>query len=140
MKTLREKAMDFLARREHSRVELAQKLRDRMEDVSGLEQVLNKLEADGLLSDERFVEMFVRSRVSQGYGPIRVQKELRLKGVGNELISPHLRQDWCAHLQAAWQKKYGGKAPLDAKTYGQQMRFFLQRGFSAEMIHEVISR
>ena len=61
--------MDFLARREHSRLELYQKLKQRQFEPDVINSELNKLLDEGLQSDERFAEAFLRSRIDKGKGP-----------------------------------------------------------------------
>ncbi len=136
MESLRNKAMALLARREHSRLELARKLSDKAEGAD-IDALLDELAADDLQSDHRFAESYVRSRQLSGYGPIRIRQELLQRGVVEPLIDTVLpvdEEDWRELLQQVWQKKYRGLIPDDARAYGQQVRFLLQRGFSGEMV------
>ena len=63
---LRVAAMNALGRREHSSHELKQKLQQRFKEASldEIDQVLGRLQSQNLQSDERFTEMFVRSRIN----------------------------------------------------------------------------
>ncbi len=66
-KTVRLKAMDLLARREHSVVELLEKLGQRFPDQAALmEEVVAGLRAEGLQSDRRFAESYARLRLDRG--------------------------------------------------------------------------
>lgn len=78
--------MDYLARREHSRQELYTKLsrKEYMSEV--INETLDRLEQQDLLSDQRFAENFTRHRVNQGYGRLRIRQELRLRGVDDGLV------------------------------------------------------
>ena len=136
--TLRERALRLLARREHSRVELARKLAPHAESSEALELVLDELNAQGLLSDERYVEMRLRARAAR-LGNARLASELRRQGVSDELVSTALAgsEDELARAQRVWQRKYGVTA-ADANQHARQMRFLLARGFSAETIRRVI--
>ena len=84
---IRRAAIDLLARREHSFKELQDKLCRRfaavelVELVELVEQQLNTLVADGLQSDRRFCEIFVRSKSGQGQGPQRISQQLRQRGI-----------------------------------------------------------
>src|SRR3546814_21124082 len=73
--------MDLLARREHGRVELARKLRQRGAPPELIEQALDRLCEQGLLSESRYLESFVRSRANAGYGPLRIREELAQRGL-----------------------------------------------------------
>ena len=57
------KALDLVSRREHSRHELMFKLDKRYPETSPIiEEVLDKLEGNKILDDERFAEMYLNSR------------------------------------------------------------------------------
>ena len=135
-------AMNLLARREHSRVELVRKLRARVEDQDLLDEVLDKLVDDHLLDDERFCEAFVRMRANGGYGPVRVRAELKEKGVRDELISQYMAEheaDWYQQAKQVFEKKYGLNPDTDAKSRAKQQRFLAQRGFSFEQIKSALA-
>ena len=138
--TLRRSAMDYLARREHSRAELFDKLLRKYPDLETLlSPVLEQLERDGLLSDERFTEAYIRYRRNRGFGPLLIRQELRGKGVSNSLLETHLDSgdsEWRDSLIALIERKSRGKASIDtdAKARQKLFRFCLSRGFSAEQI------
>ncbi len=74
-------ALRALARREHSSKELRLKMRRRGVTESTVDEVLCKLQQEGLQSDERFTEIFVRSRIERGQGELRIRADLRNKGI-----------------------------------------------------------
>ena len=84
--SLRSRAMRFLARREHSRAELARKLAPIAAEGEGVEALLDELATKGWLSDARYAELAVRSRARR-FGPLKVAHQLRVKGVGEETIT-----------------------------------------------------
>lgn len=135
-------AMNLLARREHSRLELVRKLQGRVDDKALLDEALDRLEEDKLLDDERFCEAFVRMRANGGYGPVRVRAELKDKGVRDELISQYMAQheaDWREQVRRVFEKKYGLNPDTDAKSRAKQQRFLAQRGFSFEQIKSALA-
>ena len=71
-----DKALGMLARREHSRRELRLKLRQKGYEGEEAGAALDRLGEQHYQDDDRFAGMLVRSRVSQGYGPMRVRAEL----------------------------------------------------------------
>ena len=75
----------MLARREHSRAELARKLADDA-TPEDLQAVLDHLERSGLLSDARFAESFVSSRAPR-FGSAKLRHALRARGVADEIIA-----------------------------------------------------
>ena len=140
---IRRAAMDLLSRREHSRKELFGKLRSRAESVDCLEGVLDQLEEDRLLSDERFVESFVRSRIGRGYGPVRIRQELQQKGVEREVTYLALdaaEVDWCELARDSRQRKFGEAAPVDNRDRAKQMRYLQYRGFDGDAIRAALSQ
>lgn len=138
--SLRSKAISLLARREHAYLELKRKLSGKADDESII-AVLDSLRDEDLQSDLRFARSYIRSRQHAGYGPVRIRQELLQRGVAESLIDQELCGDtdyWSELLTEVWQKKYGGVMPDNAKSYGQQMRFLLHRGFTMEMIRSLI--
>ncbi|WP_281645220.1 recombination regulator RecX [Parendozoicomonas sp. Alg238-R29] len=133
--------MDLLSRREHSRKELSGKLRIRAESAEDLESVLNQLEENNLLSDERFVESFIRSRIGKGYGPVRIRQELQQKGAESEIIQVALEEsetDWCKLAQESRRRKFGDGAPMDNRDRAKQMRYLQYRGFDMDAIRTAL--
>jgi regulatory protein len=157
---VRRAAMDLLARREHSRHELLLKLTRRLGDNPELfEQEIGKLADEGLQSDGRLAEAFIRARTNRGQGPVKIKMELRAKQVGDELISIAFEEcdiDFAALARSVALKKFGdelGKVTdtksldresldmksldmksLDMKARARISRFMQQRGFSYDHI------
>ena len=134
--------MDYLARREHGRVELQAKLTNFGFDAGIAEDAVSELVADGLQSDSRFVEAFVRSRISQGKGPTRIRADLREKGVDDSFVSDGLQeaeQDWYELALDVRLKKFGPERPADFKEKARQMRFLQSRGFDPDHIQAAVS-
>jgi len=134
---IRRKALDLLARREHSRRELARKLQVQGFDAQAVDGALAALEAEGLLSDARFAETFVWSRFQRGSGPQKIHAELRERGVDEALIDSHieaLADDWQGLLREVREKRFGRALPDNVRERSRQMRFLQQRGFTAEQI------
>ena len=135
---LKNRALRMLARREHSRAELAQKLaaHGNTEDIQA---VLDQLEQSGLLSDARFVEAFVCARASR-CGAAKLRHGLRARGVSEELIAAALegdRESEGARAREVWRRKFGA-LPQDRSEYARQARFLQGRGFSSEVIRRVL--
>jgi regulatory protein len=135
---LRERAMNFLARREHSRAELARKLAPHGE-ADEIAALLDRLEQENLLSNTRYAESLAHSRAGR-HGSVRLKSELREKGVPETIISEVVDQAREADLAAAravWQKKFG-EPPVDARERAKQQRFLLGRGFPSEVVRRVV--
>ncbi|MFC1748488.1 regulatory protein RecX [Pseudomonadota bacterium] len=136
LKQCRVSAMSLLARREHSQKELHQKLISRDFDEQLVDQTLLELTRENLLSNERFAEAFVKSKVNKGQGPLRISQELSEHGIASELISDYLvDQQWLSLATKARQKRFGSELPNEYKERAKQMRFLQYRGFSNEQIN-----
>lgn len=135
-------AMNYLALREHTACELKQKLIKKGFDLSLVEATILALQSDGLQSDQRFSEMYVHYRAQRGYGSLRIEQELRLRGVSEVLISQAIAQfsfqEWHDLAIKAFAKRFGNVSPSDYKMRAAQMRFLLYRGFSAEIARDVL--
>lgn len=138
-KTASEQAVSYLARREHSALELRRKLDKSGFDTADIELVLTQLQQADLQSDERFAESYVRSRINRGYGKTRIRMELQERGVADELIRDSLQQaeiDWFALAAEVRSKRFGEQNPEDFKSRAKQQRFLQYRGFSHDEITE----
>ncbi len=140
-KAIRWAAMGLLARREHSQLELKQKLQKRfMDDGDLIDRIVIDLTNEALQSDERFSEAYTRMRYGKGYGPRRILAELRQKGIADELsvaVVSDEAYDWYESSLAAMNKKFSGRSltPMDrAKVY----RFLSYRGFFHDHIQYAI--
>lgn len=132
--------MDYLARREHSRYELQAKLSRKEYPPDLIEETLDRLAQQDLLSDQRFAENFTRHRVNQGYGDLKIRQELRSRGVTDDLVEgallPWQGQSLArAHKQ---QQKHFGELPTDIKARAKQTRYLHNRGFDFTVVREVL--
>jgi len=136
-------ALELLSRREHSRFELRQKLADKFPgaDFDALFERLGELNYQ---SDQRFAEVFARSRAQRGQGPLRIHRELQQRGIGNALIASALEQtevDWFALAAEQLRRKF--RTPVSAalpreqqlKERARRQRYLAYRGFPADAIH-----
>ncbi len=138
----RKKAMDYLARREHGRQELLAKLTKFGFDANVADNAIAQLMDDGLQSDQRYVDVFIQSRIHQGKGPVKVRADLRERGINDGLIDSGLveaGQDWIALAREVWAKKFGPDQPAGFKEKARQMRFLQSRGFDAGQIQAAVS-
>lgn len=141
LKQARLKAMDLLARREHSAHELTRKLTRKGFDEQVAEVAVEELAGEGLQSDERYAESVVSARIGQGKGPLHILHGLKQYGVASAVAEAALAEagaDWFDLALTARRKRFGSEPVSDAREHGRQMRFLLQRGFSAEQAHEAV--
>ena len=142
MNDIHTKAIELLSRREHSQQELRQKLRQREFSDGDIDEVLINLKQQGLQSDERFTESYIRMRVARGYGPQRIAQELNQRGLEDSLIDRYFieyKTQWFECARHARQKKFGDLNEPDFKELTRQMRFLQYRGFTTEQINAIIT-
>lgn len=131
--------MRYLARREHSRVELHSKLLPHVQEGDNLDAVLDELERRNWLSDARATEQLVNYKRGR-FGVQRIVHELRQKGISEALIEqarPQLKETELDAAREVWQKKFGIQ-PHDQKERVRQVRFLQSRGFSLDTILKVL--
>ncbi len=152
--SIKVRALQWLAQREHSRSELRDKLlrllqrsapadRDERPDpalaTAEVETLLQWLEAHGYLSAARFVESRVNARQSR-YGNLRIRQELQQHGVALDVDAQQaLQRSEFERAQEVWRKKFGVPAE-DAAARLRQMRFLAGRGFSMDVVRRLVGR
>lgn len=139
------RAVRLLAVREHSVQELRRKLRHTRKpegvDEATVEAVLENLQRDGLLSEARFVEAFVRSRLGRGQGPAKIRAGLIERGVARELVDDALDEDadfWRDRARDAETRRFGAAPPADRADWAKRARFLSARGFGPEVIYRTL--
>jgi regulatory protein len=121
--------------REHSRLELGRKLARYAEEGDDIEALLDFLEKNNWLSQERFAESLVHRRAGR-YGNSRVLAELQQPWRARRRpgrSSSRLADTEVARAKEVWRRKFGS-VPQDAAERSKQMRFLMQRGFSQSAV------
>ncbi|KAB2926689.1 MAG: recombination regulator RecX [Dechloromonas sp.] len=138
MPDLRVRALQLLTRRDYSRAELQKKLATHAESAEELDSVLDTLQSERLLSDQRYAVQRVAARAGR-YGDARLKQELHLKGVGDDDIAAALPEggDETERCRMVWQRKFR-QLPQSPEERAKQMRFLQYRGFSSEAIRRVL--
>ena len=138
---IRNSALRLLARREHTESELRKKLAGGERAAANVQAVILHLKRANYLSDDRFTEVYVRSRMERGDGPLKIRHGLKARGVQDSIIGRYLDvadEVWETILHGVWARKFG-TAPSDYKAWAKQARFLQSRGFTAEQINKVVS-
>ena len=133
---LKVRALRFLARREHSRVELARKLAPHAESTESLEGVLNDLAAKRQLSDERYAE--VRAHwLARKYGAAKIRQDLKAHGVADSMVERVSAEGDFDRARAILARKYRGPASTREEK-ARRARFLQSRGFSYDVVVRVL--
>jgi regulatory protein len=137
--TLKARAIAMLSRRENSRLELQRKLQPHATSDAELTQVLDDLEREKWLSNERFAQSLVHRRSSR-HGVNRNVHELRQHGLADDQVAGLAQQLQDTELERArlvWQKKFGAR-PAEPREYARQFRFMASRGFSPDCLRRIL--
>ncbi|WOB08515.1 recombination regulator RecX [Piscinibacter gummiphilus] len=149
--SLKGRGLQILAQREHSRSELRRKLMTHARKPAGegeapvdedtaaeqVEGVLEWLQANRYLSEERFVESRIHVRAAR-YGNLRIKQELAQHGVAlSAEAAQQLKGSEATRAREVWARKFG-QPPQDAAERARQMRFLAARGFSGEAIRRAL--
>ena len=105
-----------------------------------VEAAVAELLAEGLLSNDRFAESFVHSRVQRGQGPQKIRAGLRERGIDAGIIDACLdayEEQWRGLIEQVRSKRFGAAPPANFRERSRQMRFLQQRGFTPEQISDV---
>jgi regulatory protein len=133
-------ALRLLARREHSQKELREKPKLRQFLDADVEAVLGDLKTQNLQSDKRYVESYVRTRIANGFGPLRLVQELEQRGISSEtaqLAVSCAEVNWLQRASQLRIKKFGESWPINIKDRAKQQRFLSYRGFTHEIIRDL---
>lgn len=131
----------LLARREHSRRELLDKLALRGFNRDEAEPVITEMAERDWQNDERYTECYVRQRIQSGYGPVRIRYELQQRGISDADLDAQAEQrgGWQNLLLDVYSGKYGDEKSLAQNEWLKRSRFLQQRGFSGEMIKRLFA-
>ncbi|MFJ4288410.1 recombination regulator RecX [Cupriavidus sp. NPDC089707] len=137
--SLKARAVGYLSRREHSRAELTRKLAPHAESPEQLEQLLDALERENWLSNQRFADSLVHRRGAR-YGAARVMQEAKTHKLGSEQLGElqeRLRATETERAREVWRKRFG-VPPDTPEARAKQIRFMVARGFSRAVVSKII--
>ncbi|HZX71311.1 MAG TPA: regulatory protein RecX [Rhodanobacter sp.] len=135
-----DKALGLLVRREHSQRELQAKLRQGGYEVGEATAAIGRLGEQHYQDEQRFAQALVRSRLSQGYGPLRLRAELKSHAMPAAMIRECIDAadiDWDEVAAAQLRRRYGGAGTKDPAERAKRAQFLLRRGFAAATVRSV---
>ena len=135
---LKVRALRYLTRREHSRVELARKLSPHADSPQVLETLLDELAKRKQLSDERYAETRAHW-LSRKYGAAKIRQDLKAHGVADAVVDRVSAEGELERARSILQKKYR-QAPSTREDKARRARFLQGRGFSMDVIQSLVLR
>jgi regulatory protein len=135
-----QRALGLLVRREHSRKELTRKLTARGVAADDARAAVARMTAEGWQDDARFAELLVRSRASNGYGPLRISAELGTHGLDRDTVIAAMDAydgDWTENARDLARRRFPGRIE-DRAIQRKAADFLLRRGFSGDQVRAAV--
>ncbi|MCK2184619.1 regulatory protein RecX [Halomonas getboli] len=141
--TPRDDAIRLLARREYARAELRNRLTAKDHSPEAVEACLDELVEQGLQSDARFAESFLRSRVARGQGPVRIRAELSRRGIDADTARAAFDEaggevDWFELAAETLGRRFSGPGE-GPKERARRERFLAGRGFDFDQLRHAMA-
>ncbi|MDR5858973.1 regulatory protein RecX [Halomonas eurihalina] len=141
--TPRDDAIRLLARREYARGELRERLAAKGHAAEDVEACLLELEEQGLQSDARFAESFLRSRVARGQGPLKLRAELGRRGIDDDIARQAFAElasevDWFELAAEVLARRFSGPGQTPRER-ARRERFLAGRGFDFEQLRHALT-
>ncbi len=131
-KLARHSLIEYLSRRDNSKYELRQKLKQKGISKQIAEQAISHCEQQGYQSDLRYADMWIRSRANKGEGPQKIIMHLRLHGISAQVfyqLDSEFEIDWLSILIKSHKKKFKGYVPDGFKEKQKQASYLYNKGF-----------
>lgn len=129
-----QRALGLLTRREHSRKELARKLAARGVEADDAQAAIEKLAGNGWQDDGRFAASLLRTRASNGHGPIRIRAELAMHGLDRDAVQLALdafEGDWTQNARELARRRFGEQVFNHHGLQRKAADFLFRRGFAS---------
>ncbi len=133
-------AQRSLAMREHSTIQIKNKLANKGFDTKIIENVVLEIQETGFQSDIRYAEEYIRYRQNSGYSSKKIIYELKSNGISSEIINNHMerfRDDYNILYEFA-QSKINNVDLNDKKILTKYLNNFKSRGFDRSIISKVL--
>ena len=138
-------AFGLIKFRPRSEYELRQRLKRRGFSEPAIEETLLFLKEQGFVDDLEFARIWVESRIKKPLGINRLKQELKIKGIGKDIIEQALESVSNYNEEAVvkdlacrrWEKL---KHIQPQKAKRRIFLYLLRRGFSPDTIQEAISQ
>jgi len=130
--------------RSRSETEVRRYLQQRGFSTPALEAAIRRLLSLHYLNDEVFARNWALSRAqSHGYGPLKIDQELRIKGIAAPVIRNTLREifdevDEAAQARRLLTKRFKGERLSEMRIARRAAAFLQRRGYSGKVIFDLL--
>ncbi len=115
-------------------MELARKLEAKGHDSDVAKRVVSELACQGLQSDRRFAEAFVRSRIGRRQGERKIRADLHVRGIDDATADPFMVDvPWIEIATDALRKRFA-ETPANRNEWARRARFLTGRGFPSDVV------
>jgi len=143
------KAKDYVYRllrfRMRSENEIVQRLKSKNFDENTIKNTVSYFKDIGLIDDFKFCQLWFEERLNKPFGFLRIVKELRQKGVSQQIIDQVFTEKKNSYKEEDLickiiQKRIKDKSSLlSIKEKRKLYTYLIQRGFSVDAVSEVIN-
>lgn len=131
--------VDALSRRDHSRKEVEDKLRLQGFSPDSISFALEKAERSHFIDDDRFADYFILERCRRGWGRIKIEQELKRRGVDPSNLAgyPDKYFDAAGDFNRAM-LILDRKSVPEAHAFEKLVRHLLTKGFPYEVAKDAV--
>jgi regulatory protein len=139
-----ERALRYLGYRARSGAEVKNYLHQRGGTDAVVDATIEKLRGFNFINDEAFARNWALSRAqNQGYGPGKIEQELRTKGVADGQIDAVVKEIFASETEEArarkvLQKKFGRENFREPRALRRAVAFLERRGYNSKVIFTLL--
>ncbi len=138
-----EKISRYCAIQERCKYDVINKLKSYKANQDELESYIEYLKKNNFLNEERFVELYIRSKINQNdWGPLKIKYSLYQKNIPEAVIDRLLNKYDKGFFKLKikdYLKKH--KVEIDKLTYNEKIywaKHLQQKGYDIEIINELV--
>jgi len=138
-------AVRLLANREFCEFEMRQRLARREFEDETIDWAISRLQQDGYLSELRYAEAYLRSRLKKGEAPWLAARRAEQKGAQSAAVQAALTElTECYDAGQAARELMLARDPAglrfeDERVWQRQARFLRNKGFATDIILRVLN-
>lgn len=148
MEKIRNQALRILSRREHSTLELKEKLTKTYPDKQdNIQTVIVEFKENDWVSDSRFCEAFIKDQIIGKQGPRKIEQKLFQKGIDKALMQESIAEFYPDKTQIPIAQYLGLKKKdellrkkpkiMEFELNGKVSQFLIGRGFGYDLLKQL---